>query len=204
LSVEFSSFQLHDCPGINPVAGILTNLAPDHLDRYAALEAYYADKAGLFAKAGAASVWVTNADNSPRDGPPLAGRQLRFSVAGRADGWSRSGRRTADARGRSLARDDFPLSVITTSLMPWRLRQVTAAAFPRRRWPTASAASRRSPTDWSPSAAPGCSDHRFQGDQRRVHHGRRCGMDRPFVLPSGPAQGRTPLRRLCSPAGPGR
>jgi len=63
LSIEFSSFQLHDCPLINPVVGVLTNLSPDHLDRYASLAAYYADKRLLFANAHPESVWVTNADD---------------------------------------------------------------------------------------------------------------------------------------------
>ncbi len=34
LAVELSSFQLHDCPDLAPAVGVLTNLAPDHLDRY--------------------------------------------------------------------------------------------------------------------------------------------------------------------------
>src|SRR5205823_4879382 len=34
LAVELSSFQLHDSPRVRPRVGILTNLAPDHLDRY--------------------------------------------------------------------------------------------------------------------------------------------------------------------------
>ncbi|HEX9165622.1 MAG TPA: UDP-N-acetylmuramoyl-L-alanine--D-glutamate ligase [Gemmatimonadales bacterium] len=112
LSVEFSSFQLHDCPGVNPVAGILTNLAPDHLDRYPTLEAYYADKAGLFANAGETSVWVTNADNPPSQEMvrAVAGRQLRFSVAGRADGWfDRDGGQLMLGGRALLARGAFPL-----------------------------------------------------------------------------------------------
>jgi UDP-N-acetylmuramoylalanine--D-glutamate ligase len=51
LAVELSSFQLHDMPSLAPTAGILTNLSPDHLDRYAALADYYADKAQLFRNA---------------------------------------------------------------------------------------------------------------------------------------------------------
>ena len=47
LAVELSSFQLHDCPDLAPTVGILTNLAPDHLDRYPSLAAYYADKAQI-------------------------------------------------------------------------------------------------------------------------------------------------------------
>ena len=43
--------------------GVLTNLAPNHLDRYASLEEYYGDKALLFRNADAGSRWVTNADD---------------------------------------------------------------------------------------------------------------------------------------------
>ena len=39
LAVEVSSFQLHDSPHFAPEIGILTNLAPDHLDRYPTVEA---------------------------------------------------------------------------------------------------------------------------------------------------------------------
>ncbi len=51
LAVELSSFQLHDMPSLTPTAGVLTNLSPDHLDRYATLQDYYADKALLFRNA---------------------------------------------------------------------------------------------------------------------------------------------------------
>lgn len=89
LSVEFSSFQLHDCPRVRPAAGILTNLAPDHLDRYPDLGAYYGDKALLFQNAGERSVWITSADNpaSQEMVAGVAGVHLTFSVTGRADGW---------------------------------------------------------------------------------------------------------------------
>jgi UDP-N-acetylmuramoylalanine--D-glutamate ligase len=89
LAIEFSSFQLHDCPRVDPTVGILTNLSADHLDRYPTLEAYYADKRLLFANASPDSVWVTNADDpdSLALARGVAGRQLRFTLAGRGDGW---------------------------------------------------------------------------------------------------------------------
>src|SRR5207244_4104889 len=62
LAVEVSSFQLHDSPHFAPEVGILTNLAPDHLDRYASVEAYYADKRLLFRNARPDHVWVLNGD----------------------------------------------------------------------------------------------------------------------------------------------
>jgi UDP-N-acetylmuramoylalanine--D-glutamate ligase len=58
-----SSFQLADLESFAPAIGILLNLAPDHLDRYADLDRYYADKARLFSNATAASRWVLNGDD---------------------------------------------------------------------------------------------------------------------------------------------
>jgi UDP-N-acetylmuramoylalanine--D-glutamate ligase len=79
-----SSFQLHDTPSLRPDVGVLTNLSPDHLDRYASVAEYYADKKRLFANAGARSQWVVN-----RDDPAAldlasgaAGTHWHFSVRG--------------------------------------------------------------------------------------------------------------------------
>ena len=63
LAVEASSFQLHDAPQLAPAVGVLTNLSPDHLDRYGTVEAYYADKALLYRNAKPESRWVTNGDD---------------------------------------------------------------------------------------------------------------------------------------------
>ncbi|HEU4584937.1 MAG TPA: UDP-N-acetylmuramoyl-L-alanine--D-glutamate ligase [Gemmatimonadaceae bacterium] len=60
LALEMSSFQLHDTPGIAPTVGVLTNLSPDHLDRYESVRDYYADKALLFRNATEESKWVVN------------------------------------------------------------------------------------------------------------------------------------------------
>jgi len=86
---EASSFQLHDCPTLAPEIGVVTNLAPNHLDRYPDVAAYYADKARLFATATAGSTWVLNADD-----PAVPG------LAGTAPGRRRTFgfRATADAR----------------------------------------------------------------------------------------------------------
>lgn len=62
--VELSSFQLSDIDTFRPDIGLMTNLAPDHLDRYATLEAYYADKARLFQNADEDSRWVLPAGNA--------------------------------------------------------------------------------------------------------------------------------------------
>jgi len=56
--LEMSSFQLADVDTFRADIGVITNLSPDHLDRYASLDAYYADKARMLNRADAESVWV--------------------------------------------------------------------------------------------------------------------------------------------------
>jgi UDP-N-acetylmuramoylalanine--D-glutamate ligase len=62
--VEASSFQLADIDTFAPAIGVLTNLSPDHLDRYPSVEAYYADKARLFENGTSTSIWVLNAEDA--------------------------------------------------------------------------------------------------------------------------------------------
>ena len=62
--VEASSFQLADIDTFEPRIGVLTNLSPDHLDRYPSVDAYYADKARLFSNATRTSIWVLNAEDA--------------------------------------------------------------------------------------------------------------------------------------------
>ncbi len=89
LAVEVSSFQLHDSPHFAPEVGILTNLAPDHLDRYPTLEAYYADKRLLFRNAAAHHLWVLNGDDPAvlELAQGAEGKRALFSVRRPADGW---------------------------------------------------------------------------------------------------------------------
>lgn len=56
--LEMSSFQLAGVETFRPDIGLVTNLSPDHLDRYRSVEDYYADKARLFDNADERSVWV--------------------------------------------------------------------------------------------------------------------------------------------------
>ena len=89
LAVEVSSFQLHDSPHFTPDIGILTNLAPDHLDRYPSIAAYYADKQLLFRNARRESVWVLNGDDPAvlELARGVAGSQPRFSLRKPAEAW---------------------------------------------------------------------------------------------------------------------
>jgi UDP-N-acetylmuramoylalanine--D-glutamate ligase len=65
--VEMSSFQLADIVTFRPDIGIVTNIAPDHLDRYDSVESYYADKARLFLNADPDSIWVLPAGDAGVD-----------------------------------------------------------------------------------------------------------------------------------------
>ena len=87
ISLEVSSFQLHDTPSLKPLVGVLTNLSPDHLDRYTSVEEYYADKARLFANADGESAWVVNGDDRAvkRMVRDVAGHKYTFSVREEAD-----------------------------------------------------------------------------------------------------------------------
>ncbi len=85
IALEVSSYQLHDTPSINPVVGVLTNLSPDHLDRYVGVESYYADKSLLFRNASSTSRWVVNADDARalELARAASGYLMRFSSEGR-------------------------------------------------------------------------------------------------------------------------
>jgi UDP-N-acetylmuramoylalanine--D-glutamate ligase len=98
--VEVSSFQLGMSHDFAPAIGVLTNLAPDHLDWYPDVETYYADKARLFQNATPASRWVLNAEdqrarNLVGDAP---GERLYFRVASSPE---------PDERGGYLAEDGW-------------------------------------------------------------------------------------------------
>jgi UDP-N-acetylmuramoylalanine--D-glutamate ligase len=112
LALELSSFQLHDAPHLRPAIGVLTNLAPNHLDRYSSLEEYYGDKALLFRNAESASRWVTNADDPAVEDMTRAvpGTRRRFSLSGRADGWyDRGGDRLMLGDTALMPRRELPL-----------------------------------------------------------------------------------------------
>ena len=89
VALEISSFQLHDTHDLVPSCGVLTNLAPDHLDRYPSIAEYYADKKRLFRSAHDGSSWILNADDAEvlAMAKGVAGRRRMFSVRQRAEAW---------------------------------------------------------------------------------------------------------------------
>ncbi len=87
--VEASSFQLHDSAKLAPAIGVVTNLAPDHLDRYDSVESYYADKQLLFRNATDQSVWILNGDDVGVEAlaAGVPGERRTWSTHARTDAW---------------------------------------------------------------------------------------------------------------------
>src|SRR5262249_39757842 len=72
---EASSFQLEDTLEFAPEAAVLLNIAPDHLDRHATMEAYVAAKLEIFARQGPEDLAV---------GPSTIGQGGEHARAGEA------------------------------------------------------------------------------------------------------------------------
>lgn len=78
---EVSSFQLETVHAFQPRIAVLTNLTPDHLDRHADLEEYFAAKARLFARQGPQDVAVISSDD------PQASRLANLLESHNLPGW---------------------------------------------------------------------------------------------------------------------
>ena len=76
---ECSSFQLEDSIAFAPECAVFLNLAPDHLDRHADLDAYLAAKLRVFANQGNDDLAVYNADDPVLAGADLGGCARRIS-----------------------------------------------------------------------------------------------------------------------------
>jgi UDP-N-acetylmuramoylalanine--D-glutamate ligase len=113
IALELSSFQLADTPSVKPAVAVLTNLAPDHLDRYPDLETYYSDKDKLFRNLDGLSLRVVNRDDAEvmRRTATVRGEAKTFSVERRdTDAWYDAQARLLMLAGEPLlARDDLPL-----------------------------------------------------------------------------------------------
>lgn len=74
--VELSSYQLEGIDALRPRIAVVTNLAPDHLERYPSVEAYYRAKAAIFRNQGAADIAILNGDDPELLRLPRGGAQL--------------------------------------------------------------------------------------------------------------------------------
>lgn len=112
--LEMSSFQLAGVKTFRPDIGVVTNLSPDHLDRYASVEAYYADKARLFDHATDQSLWVLPAadDSVARLAGDAPGRRFFFGDGDESSAFVSDGELILRLRGEIeplLPRTDLPL-----------------------------------------------------------------------------------------------
>lgn len=76
--IECSSFQLETVEAWRPEVGVVLNLAPDHLDRYADLAAYYQAKARLARQVDDRGWFITATDCTAARGWPHAGQLALF------------------------------------------------------------------------------------------------------------------------------
>jgi UDP-N-acetylmuramoylalanine--D-glutamate ligase len=121
--LELSSFQLETTRSLRPLAAVVLNVSPDHMDRYPDLAAYAAAKAGIYA---GARVAVVN-----RDDPLVAAMQ---PAAPRVIGFTLGSPGAADyglgerANQTWLWRGDQPLLAAAELLIPGRHNLANALA----------------------------------------------------------------------------
>jgi UDP-N-acetylmuramoylalanine--D-glutamate ligase len=98
---EVSSFQLEAVERFRPDVAVLTNVTPDHLDRYASFDEYAAAKARVFENQRETDFAVVNADDPVASRTRSRARRVPFSRRGPAPGgtWYESGRLFSEARG---------------------------------------------------------------------------------------------------------
>src|SRR4030095_752753 len=82
---ELSSFQLEAIDRFRPHVAVLTNITPDHLDRYADFSEYAAAKARVFENQDPADFAVVTADDPASEGIDVPSRRVLFSRRGRPD-----------------------------------------------------------------------------------------------------------------------
>jgi UDP-N-acetylmuramoylalanine--D-glutamate ligase len=89
VALEVSSYQLHFTPSVRPDVGVMTNVSPNHLDRYPSVEEYYGDKKLMFRNAAAGSNWVINHDDPvvKELSAGVAGVVTRFSTTRKTDAY---------------------------------------------------------------------------------------------------------------------
>ena len=199
--VECSSYQIDLAPSINPTAGILLNLTPDHLDRHGTMQHYAAIKERLVAGSETAIIGVDDvycaqiADRLERAGKEV----IRISQAAAA------ARRLFRRRHRSHGSRSTAATAASASSKA--SARCAASTMRRTRWPRSPPACkaglelgeiqsgpRELPRPGAPHGAgrpqgPRALRQRFQGDQRR------CGSAGAVELPAHlldrrrPAQG---------------
>ncbi len=108
--VECSSYQIDLAPSINPTAGILLNLTPDHLDRHGTMQHYAAIKERLVSGSDTAIVGVDDifctqiADRLEKAGKPVVRISKRLPLT---DGYFADGTNLMEASDGRYSRIAF-------------------------------------------------------------------------------------------------
>jgi len=81
--IEVSSFQLEEIIHFRPYIGVILNITPDHLDRYAGTAEYFSAKLNLVKNQERSDYLVLNSDDQvlrahAHDDPPIFGRARRL------------------------------------------------------------------------------------------------------------------------------
>ena len=111
---EVSSFQLEGIESFRPDVAVLTNVTPDHLDRYASFEEYAAAKERVFSNQRVEDFAVINADDPVASEVTTRARRVPFSRLASARGgtWLADGQIVSEVRGPRrtvLAAEDLAL-----------------------------------------------------------------------------------------------
>jgi len=88
VALELSSFQLETIHTLRPHVAVWLNFAPDHMDRYPTVEAYYQAKLRIFENQTAADAAVIRSGETL---PPLAARTVAFSTTDGTAAWFSDG-----------------------------------------------------------------------------------------------------------------
>jgi UDP-N-acetylmuramoylalanine--D-glutamate ligase len=89
VSLELSSFQLETISTLRPEVSIWLNFAPDHMDRYPTVEAYFSAKFRIFENQTVSDTAVVRAGENL---PPIRPRMLTFSTEDTSADWFSDGR----------------------------------------------------------------------------------------------------------------
>ncbi len=108
--IELSSFQLETIHTFTPDVAILTNLTPDHLDRYNSLEDYFAAKMNIAKNQDSGDYFIVNSDDEfiATHLPALKATRYSFSLQKEANCYFNGGGIycTLDGRQQLIARAD--------------------------------------------------------------------------------------------------
>ncbi len=98
---ELSSFQLETIDRFRPHVAVLTNITPDHLDRYESFERYADAKKRVFQNQAAEDFAIINADDPASAGVHPRSRRVPFSRSGaeRSGAWVEGGWLRSALRG---------------------------------------------------------------------------------------------------------